>query len=640
MKILVVLGTRPNFIKHFALGRACRRHGVDDVRLHTGQHYDINMSDVFFNELDISPPHYFNDLEKLSPANETGAIMSYVERVLYQEKPEVTVVYGDVTSTMAAALASAKLGIPIAHVEAGVRSHNAYNPEEINRRVAEITAHTLFPHIRDSYDALIAEGFPPENVILTGDVVKDSLDMAMEENAIEITNDGYVVVTVHRAENTDHYERLNNICHEMINCPKSIRFPVHPRTRSSLERFRLWEDLNGCDHIELMPPLGYLDSVRLLAAADRVVSDSGGVRREAYILGKPVVSLTNMIWVPAMVKAGWEMVADADPVKIRYGLTDFTPPEDRPEIFGDGRAADKILTSLLERYGGGKYGAKHYPTGIVNPDSLASLAMWQLTRNLPVIERTDSMRQTVSLVIPCFNEEDSLPMLFYRLDNLWKTINANLHRLEYVLVDDGSTDASWEMLANKYETDSRVRLIRNVENLGYGAALKRGLEGATGDIIVTVDADTNYDLLETPALIEMMGEGVDIVTASPFLITGGWNYPVHRFFLSRGVVMLYRFLLKEQAQDIKTFTSCFRAYRRKCLPLVTPEADDFLANAEILVRALVTGLSVRQAPAVIFERKFGKSKLKTIKTIFRHLGFMWRLWRGKITPRPSPPAIN
>jgi dolichol-phosphate mannosyltransferase len=341
-----------------------------------------------------------------------------------------------------------------------------------------------------------------------------------------------------------------------------------------------------------------------------------------------------------MVKAGWEMVADADPVKIRHGLTDFTPPEERPEIFGDGHAADKIITSLLERYGGERHGAQHYPTGIVNSDSLASLAMGQLSRNLPVIERTDSMHQTVSLVIPCFNEEDSLPMLFYRLDNLRKTINTNLYRLEYVLVDDGSTDASWKMLANKYEADSRVRLVRHEENLGYGAALKRGLEGATGDVIVTVDADTNYDLLETPSLIQMMGDGVDIVTASPFLTIGIWNYPLHRFFLSRGVVMLYRFLLKEQAQDIKTFTSCFRAYRRECLPLVTPEADDFLANAEILVRALVSDLNVSQVPMVIFERKFGKSKLKTIKTTFRHLGFMWRLWMGKITPRPSPPAIN
>ncbi|MBL6933842.1 MAG: UDP-N-acetylglucosamine 2-epimerase (non-hydrolyzing) [Alphaproteobacteria bacterium] len=352
MKVVCILGARPNFIKHYAFQKACRSKGLECIAVHTGQHSDVDMSDIFFRQLGLDPPAYLDRLERLTPARDLGRKMVFIEDAIKCESPALVVVYGDVASTRAGALAASGLGVPVAHVEAGVRAGNMSNPEELNRRIAELCAHTLFPNIESARSNLLAEGFPEDDIFLTGDIMMDSLLAVRNAHGIEPSNGDYVLVTLHRAENTDDPTRLSAICETLMAGSRNIRFPVHPRTRAALECTDLWGRLLACGHIDLMPPQGYVETVRLIAGAERVLSDSGGVRREAYIFGKPVVSLIELIWVPEMIEAGWEFVAGADTERIRYGLETFTPPPGRPDIFGDGGAAHRMVDILLERYGG------------------------------------------------------------------------------------------------------------------------------------------------------------------------------------------------------------------------------------------------------------------------------------------------
>jgi len=628
LKLLVVTGTRPNIVKEYAFNRACQRHGVDEIVVHTGQHYDRRMFKSFLEELGLKEPDYINDLIKSTPTKDLANIMTFLEAVLYQEKPDAVVVYGDVNSTMAAAIVSAKLGIPLAHVESGARSSLLYNPEEINRRVTEVVADTLFAHTREAYQVLIDSGFSSKDVFFTGDIMKDSLLLALKEQDIHISNKSYVLVTIHRAENTDNPKRLKNMVEALVSCKKEIYFPVHPRTENALKRYNLWDSLASAMQINLLPPQSYFNNLKLLAEADRVASDSGGLRREAYMLGKPVVALTDIVWAPEILKAGWKWVANDDVEKIIYGLEKFMPPETRPEIFGQGDAAEKMLEILLRRYGSGKRKSKLSHTGIENVNSLTRASLEKFIDEFPLSKRMREKRKTVSVVIPCYNEEDSLPLLFYRLDHLPNVIDRNRYKLQYVLVNDCSSDKTGEMLRIKYENHSNTVIIDNECNLGIGGAIKRGFDQAGGDIIVTIDADTNYDPLEIPNLLEMMKDDVDIVTASPFKKGGGWNYPFHRFVFSRGVVILYRFVLGKKAGDIQTFSSGFRAYRKEVIGPIRPRADDFLSTTEMLVRALLKGFKVVEYPTVVYERKFGKSKLPTLRTMFSHLVFMKQLLYG------------
>jgi len=633
MKLVVVTGTRPNFVKEYAFGRACVRALIDEVVIHTGQHYDRNMSDAFFKELDLRQPDYINDLVQSTPARELSDIMIFVEGVLAQEKPDAVVVYGDVTSTMAAAMASGRLGIPVAHVEAGARAPAFIrnNPEEINRRVAELLADTLLPHIAEAKDALLASGFPEDRIFLTGDIMLDSLRLAMAEHDIELTNKGYVLASTHRAENTDDPVRLEAICRALAACPKDVIFPVHPRTDNALQRFRLKHILEEATHILLLPPQSYLANLRLLAGADRVASDSGGLRREGYMLGKPVVSLTDIVWVPSMVREGWEWVAGPDTENILHGLTAFTPPDERSEIFGDGRAADRIVEILLDRYGSAKE-ATINATGLANAQSLVA-AKLENHLDMECLPRRIKSRTLVSIVTPCYNEEESLPTYFHRVKQLARTVDRNRFALEFVVVNDCSRDHTSTMLDEFFAGRRDAVVVHNSKNMGLGGAIKQGFAYATGEIMVTIDADTNYDLLDTPKLLDFMGDSVDLVTGSPFMEGGDWNYPAHRFLMSRGVVMLYRLVLGCKARDIRTFTCGFRAYRRRVLPVVTPKADDFLATAEMLVRALLADCTVVEVPVVNYERKFGVSKMKTFRTIKRHLAFLSELQMKRIRYR-------
>ena len=369
--IAVIVGTRPNFIKHYAFQRACLQKNVPFVTIHTGQHFDQAMSDDLFKELDLAAPEYSHVLNRTNLETDLDRQVTFIEHALSMENPDVTVVYGDVTSSMAGAIASDRLSIPVAHIEAGVHTESLDNPEEKNRRFVEKTAHTLFPHTRHAQHTLLAAGYPEESVFLVGDIMKDTLLGISERHNIFGEKGDYLLVTVHRAENTDSGTRLGAICEALIECERSIIFPVHPRTRAALLRTGYWQRLKKCPSITLLPPQGYVKSLRLIAGADKVISESGGRRREAYVLGKPVISLIELNWVPEMVDAGWEWIAGADKKKINEGIVTFNPPPQQDDTFGDGKASNRIVSILSNRYG--LTGGQNHP--IVSKRLLAGMGV-------------------------------------------------------------------------------------------------------------------------------------------------------------------------------------------------------------------------------------------------------------------------
>lgn len=354
MKIVSIVGTRPNFIKEVLINRELRARGVAEVLVHTGQHYDYEMSRIFFQEFDLPDPDYHLEVSTGLAGRQMGDMIPALETVLMEERPDATLVYGDVTSTLAGTLASVRLGIPVAHVEAGIRTSARYNPEEINRRGTDALSELLMANCQDAYDALLKENHIGSRVVLTGDVMNDILLETVRKLDIEVVRGGYHLCTIHRAETTDNPRNLSQIVEGLAGCKEAVRFPVHPRTRKRLEEFGLLDILKRARNVELTEPKGYADFVRMLAGANKVITDSGGVRREAYILGKPAIIAVDITWFPCILRAGWKTVVGADAQGIIRAVKEFEPPEQRPELFGDGFAHRKIADALEEYFGCGR----------------------------------------------------------------------------------------------------------------------------------------------------------------------------------------------------------------------------------------------------------------------------------------------
>jgi len=357
MKVLSVVGTRPNFIKEALINSELKKRGIEEVLVHTGQHYDFEMSRVFFSQLDIPEPDYHLQVSTGLAGKQTGEMLEAIEQILIEEKPDVTLVYGDVTSTLAGALASAKLRIPVAHVEAGVRTTARYNPEEINRRASDVLSELLLANCQDAYDELLKENHTGSSIVLTGDIMKDILLSTVERFDIPVVRGNYVLCTLHRAENVDDRHNLSCILRGLADSRARVVFPVHPRTRKRLEEFGLLHEFEGATNIEFTEPQGYIEFVRLLAGANKVVTDSGGVRREAYILEKPAIIAINLTWFPCIKRAGWKVVTGPDAASIADAIANFEPPKEHPVLFGDGRAYVKIVDAIVEHFGSGE------PTG-------------------------------------------------------------------------------------------------------------------------------------------------------------------------------------------------------------------------------------------------------------------------------------
>jgi UDP-GlcNAc3NAcA epimerase len=337
--ILTVVGARPQFVKAAVLSRALRREGLREVMVHTGQHFDPGMSDVFFQELDIPEPAHRLHIHGGAHGEMTGRMLSGLEAVMIEAKPDWVVVYGDTNSTLAGALAAAKMHIPVAHVEAGLRSFNRRMPEEINRVVADHLATLHLCPTQLAVQNLTDEGIRT-NVHHVGDVMYDATVFAIErskavpaiQDRVGLT-DGYAVATVHRADNTDDPVMLRKVLEYLRDKARErpVVLPLHPRTRKSVEQHGL-----TLDGLRPMDPVSYLDMTQLMARAGEVLTDSGGLQKEAYFHRVPCVTLrTETEWVET-IEHGWNRL---------WTTPNYAPRSDIPD-YGDGRAGEKIAQLL------------------------------------------------------------------------------------------------------------------------------------------------------------------------------------------------------------------------------------------------------------------------------------------------------
>ncbi|MBN2002493.1 MAG: UDP-N-acetylglucosamine 2-epimerase (non-hydrolyzing) [Anaerolineae bacterium] len=358
MKIVSVVGARPQFIKAAPVSRVLRRTHTE-MLVHTGQHYDDNMSAVFFAELDLPQPDINLNVGSASHGAQTAAMLAGIEQVLLTEKPDWVLVYGDTNSTLAGALAAAKLHIPVAHVEAGLRSFNRAMPEEINRVLTDHIADLLFCPSQTAVDNLAAEGITV-GVHLVGDVMADALAYAAERapthsdilQRLGLAEKGFLLATVHRAENTDDPARLRAILDAFAALDELIVFPVHPRTRDRIAKLesQLATPNSQFANLKSIDPVGYLDMVRLMQAARMILTDSGGIQKEAYWLGTPCITLRDETeWVET-VQAGWNVLAGAETARITAAVRGFVLPQAHPALYGDGRVAERIVECLPHQY--------------------------------------------------------------------------------------------------------------------------------------------------------------------------------------------------------------------------------------------------------------------------------------------------
>jgi UDP-N-acetylglucosamine 2-epimerase len=350
VKVVTIVGARPQFVKAAAVSRRLRaRH--TEILVHTGQHYDYEMSGIFFDGLEIPPPDVNLGVGSGGHGSQTGAMLSGIEQVLVAERPDRLLIYGDTNSTLAGALAASKLSIPVAHVEAGLRSFNRRMPEEINRVVADHLSDVLLCPSATAVRNLAAEGIT-RNVHLVGDVMLDVLNWARQRlSAVPtaalqrygLTPKGYLLVTVHRSENTEDVGRLSSILRALNALGEPVVFPVHPRTRKVIKS--LDQPLGA--HVHMVEPVGYLEMVAVTESARLVLTDSGGLQKEAYWLGVPCITLRDETeWVET-VAAGWNMLVGADCGKLIDAVHSFGCPASKPSLYGDGVSA-RTCVDLLE----------------------------------------------------------------------------------------------------------------------------------------------------------------------------------------------------------------------------------------------------------------------------------------------------
>jgi UDP-GlcNAc3NAcA epimerase len=340
-----VVGARPQFIKAAPVSRVLRRTH-EEVLVHTGQHYDDNMSEVFFSELEIPEPDFNLGIGSGLHGAQTGGMMAGIEKVALDVKPDWVLVYGDTNSTVAAALVAAKLHIPVAHVEAGLRSFDRKMPEEINRVLTDHVSDLLLCPTETAMHNLAREGID-RGVHLVGDVMYDAFLFNLEtarkrESVVKkvgLAPGGFALATLHRAENTDDPERLRAVLAGIEQSGLEVVLPLHPRTRS-----RLKGDLPS--RIRILEPVGYLDMLNLEADAEVIVTDSGGVQKEAYFLAKPCVTLRDTTEWKETIEAGWNVLAGWDTEQIAEAMRAFRPKGVHPDLFGDGHAAEKIAELL------------------------------------------------------------------------------------------------------------------------------------------------------------------------------------------------------------------------------------------------------------------------------------------------------
>lgn len=357
MKIVTIVGARPQFIKAASVSHAISEaSGIEESILHTGQHYDRSMSEVFFTEMGIPTPKWNLNVGSASHGNQTARMLVGIEEILQSEKPDWLLVYGDTNSTLAGALAASKLQIPVAHVEAGLRSYNRSMPEEINRVLTDHASTLLFAPTDGAYQTLLDEGIAPEQIDQVGDVMYDGTKLftpLAEAKShlladLKIEANEYSILTLHRAENTDSPERLSNIWHHLLETARqhTIILPLHPRTRAALERDGLPVESPG---LRIIEPVGYIEMLTLLKHARTVITDSGGLQKEAFFNKVPCLTLRTETEWTELVSWGWNRLCpNPQPNELSQFISEQAPGSQTPaDAYGGGIASNRIVEHLL-----------------------------------------------------------------------------------------------------------------------------------------------------------------------------------------------------------------------------------------------------------------------------------------------------
>jgi UDP-GlcNAc3NAcA epimerase len=353
MKILTVIGARPQFVKAAPVSKALRVAGHEEFLVHTGQHYDPKMSQIFFDEMGIPKPNVNLEIGSGQHGWQTAQILMGIENLLLEEKPDWLLVYGDTNSTLAGSLAAVKLHIPIAHVEAGLRSFNREMPEEHNRVLTDHCADLLFCPTQTGVENLAKEGIT-KGVHLVGDPMYDAVlqysKIAEECSSIlgelEIKPKQYLLLTIHRASNTDVPDNLRNIFSALAKAGEQIIFPLHPRTRAAMEAMQI--EITDYPNIKVIDPLGYLDMLMLEKNTRMILTDSGGVQKEAFFFAVPCITLRlETEWIET-VTSGWNQNVGVDQDRILNGLKQPRPLSQPPALFGNGQSSHAIADILGE----------------------------------------------------------------------------------------------------------------------------------------------------------------------------------------------------------------------------------------------------------------------------------------------------
>ena len=369
MKIAFIIGTRPEIIKMSPLIDEVDKRGIDYILIHTGQHYDHEMSQQFFLDLELKEPDYNIGVGSDSHGKQTATMLKGIEEVLVSEKPDIVLVQGDTNAVLAGALAAAKLHIAVGHVEAGLRSYDKTMPEEINRMVADACTNLFFVPTEETAVNLLFEGLSPQDILITGNTVVDAcyrnLKIAKKSSDImsQLELEGDILsLTLHRAENVDDRDRLENIVEALINIEDvTIVFPVHPRTVKTLREFGMYAKLEEAPHIQMIKPIGYLDFLILQSHSKLMITDSGGIQEEAITLDVPCLTLRYNTERPETVHAGGNILVGSSTEKITNNVSQilndnatYLKMKEAPNPYGDGKASEKIVDAILESHHQGK----------------------------------------------------------------------------------------------------------------------------------------------------------------------------------------------------------------------------------------------------------------------------------------------
>ncbi len=378
IKLINIVGARPQIIKASAISRAIRKYfsnSINEIIVHTGQHYDKELSDIFFDELEIHKPHYNLNVGSAGHGRQTSLMITGIEEILLKEEPDCVLLYGDTNSTLAGALAASKLHFPVIHIEAGLRSFNKTMPEELNRIMSDHSSTLLFAPTNAAFKNLMAESFRPENsppytinnpkIYLTGDIMYDNTlffaGLAEKKKAdflqtLSVVRNQYILVTIHRDSNTDDINLLSNILVTLKDLAESkdivLVMPLHPRTIITLKTKikALYDDLMACSHVKIIPPVSFLEMILLEKNCRMIITDSGGVQKESHFFKKPCLVLRNETEWIELVNNGTAKLVGADVEHIRKEFMYFMdiPTEfEYPGFYGDGRTSEFILNEIL-----------------------------------------------------------------------------------------------------------------------------------------------------------------------------------------------------------------------------------------------------------------------------------------------------